>query len=275
MENELIEVVDKLGSKGNVIKLDNVPYMDCDEYDIFDEKDFKKYRDDIEKSVRTSMEYKEFILYLRNYMDMNRCALFQNVTNITTTKIKIELHHFPFQLSEITVIVYLKRSAYNESLERELVAKEVMYLHYFLYIGLIPLAQTSHELMHNNIVFVPLDKVLGNYQKFIEQYEKFIPSDIMDKFHNYEAMTRVYNSEQNRKVLEVAPVYLKINDGDIGTYKLPQLENVLGLMGDKLGELQDRQPKGILVDPYYKDPTFDDSTKIVEDGMVRPFTILK
>ena len=47
-------------------------------------------------------------------------------------------------------------------------------------------------------------------------------------------------------------------------------------MGDRLPEIQDRQPKGILIDPYYKDPTFDDQTKIVdEDGMVKPFVILK
>lgn len=276
MENELMEFKDENGNRTDLIVINDAPYMDCEEYDLFNEKDFKKYIEDVEDSARKSMEYIEFIMYLRNYMDMNRCALFNNVSNIENTKIKIELHHHPYTLADITIIVYNKRLEYGESLERELVAKEVMYIHYFLYVGLVPLAQTVHELVHNQILFIPLNVVLGKYEEFSKQYERFIPEEIKNKINMYESLTKTYNSEMNRRILEVAPVYLKIDGGDIGTYKLPKLQEVLNIMGERLAELEDRQPKGILVDPYYMEPGESEDTKIRdENGMIKPFIILK
>lgn len=276
MANELIEVKDDFGIRSNIVKIDDVPFLECDEYDLFDEKDFKKYINDVEDSVRKSMEYNEFIMYLRNYMDMNKCALFGNVSNIETTRIKIELHHHPFTLHDITMTIYNKRMYYGESLERELVAKEAMYIHYFLYVGLVPLAQTVHEMVHNQILFIPLNIVLGKYKEFMNQYRQFIPEEVMEKYNMYESLTQTYDSQMNRKILEVAPVYLKIDGNDIGTYKLPKLQEVLQLMGDKLEEIEDRNPKGVLVDPYYMEPGESESTKIRdENGMIKPFIILK
>lgn len=281
MENNLIEQKNfELNQRSDILVLDDVQKLDCDEYDLYNEKDFPKYINDIEDSARKSMEYNEFMMYLRNYMDMNRCAMLNNVSNTDTTKIKIHIHHHPFTLHDIAFTIYNKRCNYKESLERELVAKEVMYIHYFLFVGLIPLAETPHEIIHNknvqNVLFIPLNVVLGNYEKFMHQYEQFIPPEVIDKYNTIESLTRIYNSEQNRRVLEVAPVYLKIDGGDIGTYKLPKLQEVLHLMGDRLHEIEDRSPKGILIDPYYMDPKESESTKIRDtEGNIKPFIILK
>ena len=130
--------------------------------------------------------------------------------------------------------------------------------------------------MHNNILFIPLNIVLGKYEEFRKQYEEFIPPEVKDKIAMYETLTKTYTADMNKKILEVAPVYLKIDGGDIGTYKLPKLQEVLNIMGSKLDEIEDRSPKGILVDPYYMDPKETESTKIRdENGMIKPFIILK
>ena len=276
METQLTEYKSDNGERHDILVLDNIQPMQCDEYDLYNPKEFKTYVDHVEDSVRKSMEYEEFIMYLRNYMDMNRCALFQNVNNIETTKIKIEIHHHPYTLHDIVLTIYNKRCNYGESLERELVAKEAMYIHYFLYVGLIPLAKTTHEMVHNNVLFIPLNIVLGKYEEFRKQYEEFIPPEVKDKIASYETLTKTYNSEMNRRVLEVAPVYLKIDGGDIGTYKLPKLQEVLNIMSKQLDEIEDRSPKGILIDPYYMDPKENESTKIRDEkGMIKPFIILK
>jgi len=132
-----------------VIKMNEIPPYDLYDFDLNDEKSFKKYMQTIEKCVRQSFEYRALINFLREYMDMNQCAFYQNVNNTDTTKVHIEIHHEPLSLYDICLIVYNKRVAFNEPLDEEYVAKEVMYLHYNLMVGLIPLAETVHQLVYS------------------------------------------------------------------------------------------------------------------------------
>ena len=129
MDNQL-NTIDQ--GQANIIIMDEIPPYDLVDYDLFNAKQFEKYVKDGERIVRSSFEYQEFIQYLRNYMDMNKCTFFKNVTNVNTSKIKIHLHHHPFTLYDIFITVYNKRCANQESVEVEMVAKEVMYIHYFL-----------------------------------------------------------------------------------------------------------------------------------------------
>lgn len=222
-----------------VIVLDEVPPFDYEEFDIYDEKDFKKYIAEIEKVCRSSFEYRNFVNYLRDYMDMNKCSFFQNISNKDTFKIKIELHHCPFTLYDIVMTIFNKRKFYNESLEVEMVAKEVMYIHYFCMVGIIPLAETVHELVHNQIVFIPIDNVFGNYKEFIEVYEQFIPQETMHKYDTLSAQTLAYNEAANLQVLQQSPLIIQLpGDDGSGTYKLPKLEAVANLMKQKVLEFK-------------------------------------
>ena len=87
----------------------------------------------------------------------------------------------PFTLYEYFVTVFNKRMFMREPLDIELVAKEVMYIHYSLMVGLIPLAETVHDLVHNQVLFIPLDNVMGNYQLFEQLYAQFIPEESKEK----------------------------------------------------------------------------------------------
>lgn len=228
-----------------IIVLDEVPPFDYEEFNIYDEKDFKKYIDEIKKVCRASFEYRHFVNYLRDYMDMNKCSFFQNVSNKDTFKIKIELHHSPFALHDIVRTIFNKRQFYNENLEVEMVAKEVMYIHYFCMVGIIPLAETVHELVHNQIVFIPIDNVFGNYEEFIQVYKEFIPEDVMEKFETVSAQTLAYNEEANLQVLQQSPLIIQLpGDNGSGTYKLPKLEDVSNLMKQKILEIKNA-PKSI------------------------------
>lgn len=232
------EIVNKTYYDG-VIVLDEVPPFDYQEFDIYDEKSFKKYIEEIKKVCRSSFEYRNFVNYLRDYMDMNRCSFFQNVSNKDSFKIKIELHHCPFTLHDIVLTVFNKRMFYHEDLEVEMVAKEVMYIHYFCMVGIIPLAETVHELVHNQIVFIPLDTVFGNYLEFIESYGEFIPEDAKQRYEAMSAQTLAYNEAANLQILQQSPLIIQLpGDDGSGTYKLPKLEGVVNLMKHKVLELK-------------------------------------
>lgn len=222
-----------------IIVLDELPPFDYEEFDIYDEKGFKKYIEEIKKVCRSSFEYRHFVNYLRDYMDMNKCSFFQNVSNKDNFKIKIELHHCPFTLHDIVLTVFNKRMFYHENLEVEMVAKEVMYIHYFCMVGIIPLAETVHELVHNQIVFIPLDAVFGNYLEFMDTYGEFIPEDAKQRYETMSAQTLAYNEADNLKILKQSPLIIQLpGDDGSGTYKLPKLEGVANLMKQKVIEFK-------------------------------------
>lgn len=275
MNTTIQEYRDDNYGDSNIIIMDEIPDYDKEDYDLFNPKEFKKYIADIEKSTRASMEYKEFIQYLRNYMDMNKCAFFNKITNANTAKIKIHLHHHPFTLYDIAMTVYNKRCEYGESLEVEMVAKEVTYIHYFLYVGLVPLAETVHEAVHQQVLFVPLSIVLGKYNEFIDMYNKWIPDDAKDRFSVYQELTKNYNETANTSILQAHPIYLKLpgsHDGDLGAYGLPQLNSMLDSIKDKLQQLKNPDSvKGIIVDTTYDSNLFETE----EDGSIKPFIFLK
>ena len=255
-----------------VMVMDDIPDYDIQDYDLFNEKDFKKYIEDIERLVRSSREYREAIQYMRKYINMNSSLFFRNVNNIESTKIKIELHHYPFTLFDIVITVFNKRTRLQEPLDVELVAKEVAYLHYFLVIGLVPLSKTEHKLVHNQALFIPLELngnpiVLGDYNKFVEMYEKDIPEDAMVRFNTYKELTANYNQITNTQILEVSPTYLKLPGSDentLGAYNLSDLQQVLQLTQNKVKAITQKHSRVQNIE----DNRYDNTNK-----MIKPFII--
>lgn len=266
-DNQIVEYRTDEFHNANVMVINDIPVYDTEDYDLFNEKDFKKYIDDIERMVRSSKEYRDYIQYLRMYMDMNASAFLKNVTNIDTTKIKIEIHHTPFTLFDITLTVFNKRSRLSQSLDIEMVAKEVAYLHYFLYVGLIPLSKTEHKLVHNQALFIPLNLVLGKFEDFIEMYNKDIPEDAMARYNTYVDMTKHYNQTMNTEILQINPTYLKLPGTDantLGSYSPTQLQHILTSTQQRLKQITQKQSHAQIEDQQY-----DNNQK----PMTKPFTI--
>lgn len=229
----LLKSVEINNNDVDILVIAHLPEYDIEDYDLFNEKDFKKYIIDIEKTCRISFEYRQMIKYLRDNMDMNKCSFYQNVNNIDTFKIKIHIHHEPLTLYDICIVVYRKRLKHKESLDVELVAKEVMFLHYKLMVGLIPLAETPHELVHNQYLFVPADVVLGHYGKFIDMYEEFFDPEQLYVLNNILEATNVYNGEDT-SILSKHFIYIDAT----GTYKLPALHVIQNILNTKINELK-------------------------------------
>lgn len=217
----------------NIIKIDDMPYFDRPDFDISDPDVFdKKYIPAIEKSVRNSYEYRQMINYLREYMDMNKCAFYERLNNLETVKVHIEIHHEPFSLFDICKIVYNKRTYFNESIEVEMVAKEVMYLHYQLQVGLIPLAETVHELVHNQYLFVPTDKVFGKYREFVNRYEPWISPELRTVLDHIEETTRICNEDEYKDILSKNYIYV-----DSSGNGLPNLEDIAFLVKGRINDI--------------------------------------
>ena len=229
-----IKSIETNEGKMDVLIINEIPNFEKEDYALYDNKDEENYIKDIEKIVRNSFEYQELIQYLRKYMDMNKCSYFEGISNTETNKIKIHIHHSPITLYEIVVTIYEKRKFYGENLDAEAVAKEVTYCHYCLLIGLIPLCETVHELVHNEFLFIPNDAVLGQYHQFIQMYYPWVPKQSKDKFDRLEEYTRLYNEDENLKILQPHYIYL----GFEGTYKLPKMEDILVKLQNRMDAIK-------------------------------------
>lgn len=143
------------------------------------DKEKTKFIKMVEKFIRNSYEYGELRNYLSVEMDMNHCSFFEGVTTYDNRRMKIEIHHAPMTLYDITEVVISKHYAEYKTLNIYKIAQEVMEIHYRGLVGLIPLSETVHELVHNGIVFIPVNYVYGYVSKFIDEYGIYIDKEMM------------------------------------------------------------------------------------------------
>ena len=114
-----------------------------------------------------------------------------------------------------------------------------MYIHYSLLVGLIPVSETVHELLHANYLFVPMDKVFGNIEKFIGMYEPYFEPELKLQLQKVRDYTNIYNEElaKNIRVLERNYLYLDMSD----IYQLPTYDSVIEKMNQRIDVLRNQE----------------------------------
>ena len=241
------EIIVQSGNLPDTIKINDVPEFETEVYCLEDEKERKKFIKDVENRVRSSFEYKRFINYIRDYMQMNQDAFLEGIDNKESFDVKIEIHHYPFTLYDIVEIILNKRSYYKETISVNMVAKEVMSCHYKLIIGLIPLSETVHELNHNSRIFIPVNKVLGRYNLFIEYYKPFIEPYMLETVERIEK----YSKENRSNILDTNIIKQNkiVYDVKDKNYALPAPDKVSSDMIEQMKLIKDNN---------YLLPTVDD-----------------
>jgi len=191
-------------------------------------KDKDKFIKRIERVIRSSMEYRDYIAYLKEYVNMNQCAFFNNVENAQGNRVRIEIHHEPLTLYDIVKVVVNKYIQEAIPLNELYIADEVMNLHYTNQVGLIPLSKSVHQIVHNsNDIIIPLHMVYGNYKQFLEEYNDYLSIDetdtfILDKIENKIDESREFNKEMANKL---TPKYVYV---EVEGYSLPKKVTIEG-----------------------------------------------
>lgn len=230
--NPLDHVYTNNGS--TIMEIKELPYYEEDQYDFSDSKSFNKYISDLERVVRNSIEYRTLINYLKNMEGMNKCSILENVSNANESKVKIEIHHSPLTLYDICVTVFNKRSNSGEDTSINAVAEEIMYLHYIGWVGLIPLSATVHDMVHNQFMFIPTDKIRGNYKAFINAYYNFINPDVLDCIDAAENATKEGLDKKRMEVYNNHRIYVNVD----GSYNLPRKNEIKSGIRDHISELK-------------------------------------
>lgn len=195
-----------------VVVMKDVPEM---EYVLTVNTDAEKDRviKRIERIVRGSGEYRDYIAFLRQNIGMDACAFFNNVSKETNRKIRIEVHHAPLTLYDIVKIVLEKYIQTGEVLDDLMIAEEVTKIHYNNQVGLIPLSKTLHEVVHNSEkLTLPMYMIFGDYSKFLREYEPYWENDkaITKKIELMIKRTKELNSG-SFDVLKEKFTYIKVD----------------------------------------------------------------
>lgn len=172
-----------------IIKIDSSELFEIENKTLEDAKERTKYIKLIESYVRGSMEYRNYIGYLKNHLNLTKCKFFKNI-DVKNTKVSLEMHHYPFTLYDIVDVVVEKYIKTNTVINEFDIAEEVMRLHYENKVGLVPLTKTAHELAHEGQLFLPSTFVTGCYKSFIKEYDKYIMEVHRQYVNTIESQTR-------------------------------------------------------------------------------------
>ena len=229
-------------------------------WDLEDPKEFKKFISTLEKEVRGSFEYKQMVSYLKNYCGMNQCAFIRVEGD---NKIKIEIHHYPFTLYDIVMIVYRKRVYYQEPLTVQMISKEVTILHYKLLVGLLSLSTTVHQLYHDNKLFIPVNNVFGRYKLFVDLYRDFCEVEQLEILDRIEKYSNEYTARVNdTTILDTNYITYDIKNPN---FKLPDLNKIEDKMNNQIELIKKNN---------YRVPTIEDikdinKTDSIEDRKMK------
>lgn len=245
----------------STITLPDVSQFEGVIWDLDDPKDLNRYFKAVERQVRNSFEYRDMIYFIKNNYDMDQCAFIQYDPS-DTYNISIEVHHYPFTLFDIVVIVYKKRNYYGEAINTAMMAKECTILHYKLLVGLIPLSKTVHQLVHDSKLFIPVDNVFGNWRQFVELYKDFCDEEQLETLNRIERYSFEQSELHNTSILDKNNIsYNIVND----RYRLPNLENMQDRMVNRVIEIKKNG---------YRLPTLEDRNNKEHDTLQDRMSIL-
>lgn len=163
----------------------NEPVELLHSFDAEDKNERKNFVKGLERLVRKSPEYKRFINCLKQ-MDITKCIFHPDVDIKKLKMTKIEFHHYPFTLYDISDTVlnkYITEQG-NTKINPFEVAEEITKLHYQLKVGLVPLSKTMHELAHSGKKFINLKYVTQSYLKFIAEYSRYMNPTLIEYWQN-------------------------------------------------------------------------------------------
>ena len=179
------------------------------------EKNKEKFIKSIERIIRTSLEYRGYIKYLKTEALLTHCVVMNKLPDEVASSLSIEMHHCPLTLYDLVDIVLQRYLLLEKPFTRISIANEVMDAHYMNQIGIVPMTVTLHQMIHNNCNLVNKNDIFGNYKAFAENYELYLTEDHRSKIEKVETLSDTFIASTRKNYLEVNPeLYIERDDSD-------------------------------------------------------------
>lgn len=141
------------------------------------DKNRENFIKSIERIIRTSPEYRNYIRFLKTEAELAYCTVMNKLPEEVSKLVKIEMHHYPLTLFTIVDII-LKKHLYLEACFTRLsIANEVMNNHFMNRVGIVPLTVTIHQMMHTGNNLINPKDIFGDYDAFLLEYDSFVDTE--------------------------------------------------------------------------------------------------
>lgn len=156
----------------------------------------------IESMVRHSREYKAYVSYCKNTLQMRFSQTWKDI-DFVENGLSLEIHHL-ITLYDLVMIIgtdmlcNLKPGEYLLSWD---IAKEVVLAHLNDEIPVISLATTEHEMVHAKLLEVRTNNEmvhLGNYDKFLQKYHDLLTEDHKKMYKKFNVDVDRYDNEEEK-----------------------------------------------------------------------------
>jgi hypothetical protein len=133
---------------------------------FYSEKEFDKFVKCVERLVRSSGEYKQWVAYIIDTLGVRECAL----TKENVAECNIEIHHHPITLYTVC------KSLIVDNINKEIefctfdIATKVIELHFKNKVGYIPLLSDLHKKYHSGFLQLPIELVKGDYKHILNTF---------------------------------------------------------------------------------------------------------
>ena len=140
------------------------------------ESDYKKFIKCCEALVRRSVEYKFWVSYIKDVLQIDRCM----ITHEKNSEVSVDVHH------HIPSLFVLITSIVNKCIEEDRefctfdICQEAIELHYLNRIGYVTLLGSIHEKFHNGFLDIPIEFVRGDYKTYMDNYGRYIDEGDME-----------------------------------------------------------------------------------------------
>ena len=178
-----LEAIQSFGDTDETLKIAEDDGFFSEEFtikEIFTDEDMKRFVKAVERLVRSSEEYGQYISYFYNASGATRCSILGNI-DMSIDGMNLELHHCPLTLYDICEIVIAHKFATGAAITSLTIADEIMKIHSMNFIGVVPLSVSAHKLVHAGILRVHWSQVVGNWVQFIREYNKGVTADHLGK----------------------------------------------------------------------------------------------
>lgn len=194
---------------------------------LTNEKNKEKFIKSIERIIRTSIEYRNYIGYLRNEVNLTYCTLFDRIPEEVASALKIEMHHMPFTLYDIVDIILTKYLTLDRPFTRFSIANEVMDLHFSNKVGLVPLTVTAHQMMHAGKYFIKNSDVFGKYDAFAQDHKAYLTDEHLEKITRLKNTSEITIENARKNLTAINPeLYVEYDEADYDQVLLPEIEKI-------------------------------------------------
>lgn len=171
---------------------------------IQDVEEFRNFLKNAESRFRASAEYKMYKSYLIEYVGLDRC---QEFGNITTEDADIELHHNVIGLFDICLLISLHVINTVGMISSFDLIQMLIIEHFNNRVGVTFLSKTAHQLFTNDPnAYIPPEMTFGRWWELLSIYKYGITYDLANKVIKYiqkyqQQMPISINIEQQEQIL--------------------------------------------------------------------------